>query len=488
MFKSLRFSLGSSIWVLCILQVAFGLRIGAAVYWQKELAKKQGMAFEESIVYWELANSIAKGLPYEYSDRRLAATPGYPALLAPLFWMAGQEAPPVIWARIEGALLGTLSVGLVMLLTYRLFESKYAAFIAGGLTALAPGQIEASIVILAYAPFMCLMLGQLLVWSEASQRMGRGQLALSVGAGVLGGLATLVSPVWLLFTPFALAFQVIFSERRLRDLMLGCVILATLCLTMSGWWIRNYYVLASSVPQRIQKNPEHVPRTFVPTTLTVGEQLRDGLHDAATGGSNLSTVCVERDLVDRMLVKSEFPLSMSRAVGWHFIDVEQWVPDELVEEIDSDPELFRVNFQATEDVLDRALSQSAIDWARRNPEKTVQLAAIKLLRMWGPFPAAKHPLAEGQNLEARLRQYLYAALTIFVLACGLVGVWRFRHRGFAFWLLILPAVYLSCAHLILPASFLDQQPAIVGFFVIAGGILVRPCETTLRYARTARSS
>ena len=87
-------------WCLAaILAVALALRLGAGVWWQSRLPEGKKFAFGDSESYWELGRTIARGQPYEYGPDRLKIfrTPGYPAVLAPLFLL--REEPPVIWGR-----------------------------------------------------------------------------------------------------------------------------------------------------------------------------------------------------------------------------------------------------------------------------------------------------------------------------------------------------------------------------------------------------
>src|SRR5215210_2295611 len=93
-----------------ILGCAFALRVIAAFWWQARLPAGEQFGFGDSASYWALAERVAHGRPYEYGDGgdRIFRTPGYPLVLAPLFWF--RDSPPAIWARVEGAALGTLAV------------------------------------------------------------------------------------------------------------------------------------------------------------------------------------------------------------------------------------------------------------------------------------------------------------------------------------------------------------------------------------------
>ena len=93
-------------------------------------------------------------------------TPGYPLLLAPILWLAGDGQNAVLLARAEAALLGTLAVLGVWWLTRLLFDDR-AALMAAVLATFYPGAIALSALILSEAPFCPLMLLQLGLWTIA---------------------------------------------------------------------------------------------------------------------------------------------------------------------------------------------------------------------------------------------------------------------------------------------------------------------------------
>src|SRR5262245_7729601 len=94
-----------------VLAVAFALRLGAGFWWQARIPEGQKFRLGDSEGYWELARTIARGEPYEYSPLKykIFRTPGYPLVLAPLFLVSND--PPVMWGRALSALLATAAVG-----------------------------------------------------------------------------------------------------------------------------------------------------------------------------------------------------------------------------------------------------------------------------------------------------------------------------------------------------------------------------------------
>ena len=159
---------------------------------------------------------------YEYGgpDFRIFRTPGYPVLLAGLFALVGDD-PPVIWARFLGAVLGTLTVGLVMWLGSLLFD-RDTGVMAGVLVAVYPGAVAMSMLVLSEALFCPLMVLQLVGWMYAWRASAKGSEAgWSAVAGAVGGLAVLARPSWLLFIPFVVGCQVLVSPDRWRHLRIG---------------------------------------------------------------------------------------------------------------------------------------------------------------------------------------------------------------------------------------------------------------------------
>src|SRR4051812_44855823 len=104
----------SSGWVLtAILLAALAVRLAAAAWWQQRLPAGVKFEFGDSEGYWELARTIAHGERYAYGPARLRIfrTPGYPAVLAPLFNLHGE--PNVLWGRFLSAVLSAAAVGCV---------------------------------------------------------------------------------------------------------------------------------------------------------------------------------------------------------------------------------------------------------------------------------------------------------------------------------------------------------------------------------------
>jgi 4-amino-4-deoxy-L-arabinose transferase-like glycosyltransferase len=332
-------------------------------------------------------------------------------LLAPLF-LASSE-PSVLGARLLGAALGPLAVLGVMGLGWQLFSLR-VAILAGALGALYPGAIGTSIFVLSEAAFCPLLVGQLICWTGACQASHRQRsLIWSAATGVVAGLATLVRPSWILFTPLAAGVALALGGRWRRDLAIGATVLAALVLTLLPWWMRNLRVTG----------------TFVLTTLETGASFYDGLNPAADGGSNMEFMPHFRELQEAE-------------------DAARTAPSPVAPEVR----------------LDRRLRGAAIAWAREHPRRVLELMAIKFWRMWSPWPHA----AELSGWPFRLA---VACGYLPLLICGLWGGWRNAGRGWPYLLGLLPAAYFTALHMIFASSIRYREPVMLLLTVYAAAAL-----------------
>jgi 4-amino-4-deoxy-L-arabinose transferase-like glycosyltransferase len=414
-------------WLWAILALALAVRLLAGIWWQQRLPAGRMFGFPDSESYWELGRRIAQGQSYEFGPERYAIfrTPGYPLLLAGLFLLDSE--PSVMCGRAMSAVLGTIAVAGVASLARQLFDRR-TALVAAGIAAVYPEAIALSTFVLSEAPFCPLMVWQLVAWTKAwntEPHLPRGlgsreHAHATVGratqwpaiAGILGGLATLMRPSWLLFAPFALFVGLATGPDRRKQALIGSVLLATLAMTMIPWWARNYLIAGR----------------FVPTTLQVGASLYDGLSPTATGASDMRFV-------------------------QHFV-AEQRAADAQESEL-------RGTF---EDRLDQRMKDAAVVWARDNPGRVVELVWIKLRRMWSPLPNA----AEFGGGLTRLALAL-TYTPILVLAA--VGAWRYVRRDWPYALCVLPAIYFTCLHVIFVSSIRYRQPAMLVLIVVASGVI-----------------
>ena len=395
--------------------LAFGLRLGAAVWWQGARDEDQDFALSDSVSYWHLASCIANGRPFQYPDdrARVFRTPAYPIVLAPLF--LADDKPSPLAGRMVGVVLGSIAVGEMMVLGHVLFGAR-VAWITGLAAALYPGAIAMSILVLSEALFCPLMVGQFICWAKWYQtREGSHAWAWAASAGALAGLATLARPSWIFFTPGALMFAFLDSRlRNARCVKHGLLMLLALAVVMLPWWIRSYRLTGG----------------FVLTTLQVGASLYDGVSPEATGASD-------------MAFTEEF-----------FSELEAEYQS------DSPPQ------GDFETVLDRRLKRASLDWAKQNPDEVVKLAGVKFVRMWKPWPNAD----EFGSWPMRLA---VAAGFVPIFVGSVLGLIWYRQQGWSVWVLVLPAFYFTALHVIFVSSIRYRQPAILVLTVLAAAAMVR---------------
>jgi 4-amino-4-deoxy-L-arabinose transferase-like glycosyltransferase len=401
----------SSRWLLAaILAAALVVRVGAACWWQNRLPEGQRFGFPDSESYWELGQKIAAGKPYEFGPLpyRLFRTPGYPLLLSPIFLVAGQRAP-VLAGRMLSALLGTLTVLLIAVLARQLFDER-VALLAALAVAIYPEAIAQSVFVLSEAPFTPLMVLQLIAWIAAMRASSRSDIAgWALAAGMAAGLATLMRPSWLLFVPFAGILSLVFFAGRWKQLAIVGLMVVSFCVTMAPWWLYTTVIAGR----------------FVPTSLQVGASLYDGLSPTATGASDM-----------------------------------RFVPVFIQEQRRADQQQRPNPAQLFEDRLDERMKQASLAWAKQNPGRVAELAVIKFLRIWSPWPNA----TEFRSLGLRL--VLLASYVPAMILAG-IGLWRARHIGWPMLLLVAPAIYFTLLHVIFVSSIRYRQPAMIPLLVLS---------------------
>ena len=426
--------LGALRWPPCmisILAIALGLRVLAAclVQWYVQRSGSPRVClFPDAEYYWFLARTIRQGAPFDIIEwgnihHFALRTPGYPLFLAACQAILGEQPLAV---RLVQAALGASVVWLVHQLTRRLVspaELEPASgrhcwtvpLITAALAAMNPYYIAMSELILSEAVFVPLMLltlwGLAVLWRPAD---GTGcaethfvpsRVALTaIGTGATGGAAILTRPSWGLFLPAVLLVWVVHGVRS-RDVRLrrtafqGAVLVVVgAVLTMSPWWARNARIFGR----------------FVPTALWLGASLYDGLSPQATGASDMAF------LADPALR----PL------------------DELGQ--------------------NAALTQRALDFARSNPRRVLELAVIKLGRFWSPWPNA----SEYRSAVLAVASTLLVVPLYLLL---LVGAWIRRYDLRAWLLLVGPVLYFCALHLVFVSSIryrIPGEPAALGLAVI----------------------
>jgi hypothetical protein len=201
------------------------------------------------------------------------------------------------------------------------------------------------------------------------------------------------------------------GPRRGQLALRGVMTLIAFALCMAPWWIRN------------AKLTGH----FVATTLQVGASLYDGLNPAADGSSNMNFV-------------------------------PRFEAEERAAEKDaSSTDTFEYR-------LEGRMTKAATDWARENPRRVLELAVVKLARIWNVWPN-----------EPALRRWPIALVVMAsyvpLLCLSVAGVWRYRHYAWPTALCWLPAIYFTLLHMIFVGSIRYREPAMLALLPLAAAAL-----------------
>ena len=400
---------------LAVFITALAVRIGAAVYWQDRLPDSSPYAFGDSHSYWTLGLLIHKGEPYQYGgdDAQMVRTPGYPLIIAGLHWLAGGH-PTVLYGRILNAVLGVITIGVVVLIASRLFNST-VGWVSAAILAVYPGAISMSIMILSEGPFCLFMAMQFYCLFRAYRGTAISRSMWATGSGVLAAGATLIRPSWLLFTPFLLALLLLFASQRKCHFSVGMMAMIGLLMGMTPWWIRNY----------------QVSDEFVLTTSRMGASLYDGLSPKATGGSDMS-------FISGFYAKLNAEVADGSFSGKYELE------------------------------LDHRMKTAALSWAVENPTAATSLAIKKLGRMWNPLP-------NDNRLNSGILKWPLAIGYFVVVCTAILGTWRIRRDGWERLILVTPAIYFSLMHMVFVSSIRYRQPAMILLAVLAASYLADCC-------------
>ncbi|MBR6480770.1 MAG: hypothetical protein IKT12_03615, partial [Thermoguttaceae bacterium] len=390
-----------------ILLLAFALRLGGAIGWQRFTSVRGGSPFffGDSDSYWQLAGALASGTPYEHDPVRhwkLFRMPGYPLVLAPLFLMT--DDPPVFAARVENVVLGCLTVLLTGAVALAMFGDRRPALWAMLFVAVMPELLFQSVCVLS-EELSCVMNLALTLALIALAR-SRFSPARAVWGGLFWALGVYVRPDALCLFPFVVCVLFLFRDTRVfvsryacRAVLCGAILLSVFIGLMSPWWVRN----------------ARLTGRFIPTTLQVGASLYDGLSPTASGGSDMVFVDRFRDELDR---------------------TEATEPG-------GNKEFYEVR-------LDRAMKEAALDWARKHPKEAIRLAGVKFFRLWNVFP--------NEPAFSAVPARLLICLTFLPVSLGAFwGAWRLR-RVQLVRLLWIPALYITLLHLIFVSSLRYRAP------------------------------
>lgn len=404
-------------YLFMILLIGWGLRLGFVCWLQERLDRSEAefLISGDAEGYWELARRINDGRDFAIHTppRYVHRMPGLPAVLAMSIKLFGES---LFAARLFLATWGAFSCWLVFILGQRL-HSPRVGFIAAGLAAISPASIGFAGLILSETLFgvtlllFAICLDALLKSSpiafeldvadpEGERILGKFPLqtcGLSVLTGGVIAAGVYLKPSWILAGPLCALVLLVWQRPRLLSLASGALILCGLFLALLPWGIRN----------------QQVSGHFKLTTFWMGPSLYDGLNPQATGESNMQ-----------------------------FFDQD------------------RLTSSFSEYEVDQEYQWRALQFARENPTRVIQLAFVKLWRYWKPWPNA----AQFDRPAIHFLLCLYT-VPVFMAACA--GAWSVRHE---YWTIVIcagPIFYFSSLHMVFVSSLRYRLPAEASLLVLS---------------------
>lgn len=349
--------------------------------------------------------------------------PAYPAFLAAVYFVAGQEAPPA--ARFVETVLGTLTVALIGLIALRIW-GKRVAMIALGIAAVAPPLVVMSNALISEALFVPLLLGAVACALQA--RRSARPLRWALFTGLLVGIAELTrTNAIVLLIPLGIALWTAAPGRRGRALLRPAVAVAVAVLIVAPWTIRNYLVF----------------HAFVPVSTEVGYTVAGTYNNAARA--------------DR-----RWPANWNEA------------------EHGASPEYSHIVFYASIDrwnerILGDHLLAAAIADARRDPTYVLKVLAYNTIRMFhlGELDYAVANLSNTDVPRVPALFEIYGFYPLGVLA--LAGIAASQVRRAPAWLWVVPLILASTLFV---TSFIRFRMGIDPFLILLAAVAV---DAALRF-------
>lgn len=373
-----------------ILALALLLRVVAAIVIDRHVTQA-GRTFlieGDANGYWELAERIAAGESYSIYQppRYVERTPGFPLLLAASLKLFGNS---VFAASLLMAVVGTGCCWLTWLLAKNLFDYSTANW-AMLSVAVSPLQIGSNVQILSEAWFgfgllICLLALARLILQPPTASCGR----IAFANGVLTGLTVLIRPGWILWAGLSSLLVLLFARMSISKRVLSSALIGLGCfVALLPWAWRNHEVTGH----------------WIFTSLWSGPSLYDGLHDGATGASDMQFL-EDDNLFSKM---SEFD------VNEHY-------------------------------------KKRAVEFVTSHPGRTIQLAFIKAARYLSPS-------LNATGFSGGLFSLFCVAWYVTWTGLILLGIWDLLARLSVVALLASPFLQFLLVHMVFVGSIRYRLP------------------------------
>jgi 4-amino-4-deoxy-L-arabinose transferase-like glycosyltransferase len=228
----------SNVLLVLILIAALAIRISLFLYVSPKPMK---LFTPDSYGYDQIAVNLLQHGAFSTQTQQpltpdLERTPGYPAMIAAVYALAGHSPEAVILLQL---LLGVVIAGLTFYLAFLLGMSAWVGLLAAGYVAVEPVSAMTSNLLLTETMFTALLVAGILLlvlyWKSSRWRW------LVIGAGFFG-LAALTRPVSQ-FLPLSLALIVVWTDRKMgwRRAALAALLFTGISMSITySWAYRNY--------------------------------------------------------------------------------------------------------------------------------------------------------------------------------------------------------------------------------------------------------
>ncbi|WAH35895.1 glycosyltransferase family 39 protein [Alicyclobacillus dauci] len=200
--------------------------------------------------YFDHAKMLANGQGYNWMGHPTAYWPiGWPFFLSLIFRITGSY---VIVGLAVNVILSTVIVGLIYVISMRLFHRQSIAICAAVAYSLLPSHIEWNAILGSEELFTALLLTSLLLYLKARAEGTARPLLWTIASGLILGLSCDVRPIPLAFPIFIFLYELLIARRRFahsigRALTLGiAMFVAILPVTIRNLVSMHHMVLVST--------------------------------------------------------------------------------------------------------------------------------------------------------------------------------------------------------------------------------------------------
>lgn len=301
----------------------------------------------DTISYDTIAINLTRGFGYtvDGSTAHVTRPPLYPFFLASLYLVFGHN---FIVVRLVQALIDSITVIFIYKLGKTISGKEKIGIISALLACFYPELVAPTVFVLTETLATFLLTISMWLFIAGNKR---GKISMSMGGGILLGLATLCRPMTLLL-PIFLFIGLLFAHRKTWIICWASFSLAMM-VTIAPWTIRNYIAF----------------KTFIPVTVGVGHNLWTGSYIPWDGDYNF------KDLSDWTKIKQ----------GLSEIEADKKLKEEALRNISSAPMTYLL------------------------------LCGKKFMRFWFGIPGSKQLLIGKPVVMAFLYIFHYITLVLFII-------------------------------------------------------------------------